>query len=112
MKTNTNYRILATLAEVANVVVNQYTNALPGMYSAAELAKAVEGKGLREVGALFLYDEKEEIHRHDWSTLANCENENGAVKITVDSFSCTFEPSQVFYLICKFISLIANDLQP
>ena len=112
MKTNTNYRILATLAEVANVVVNQYTNALPGMYSAAELAKAVEGKGLREVGALFSYDEKEEIHRHDWSTLANCENANGAVKITVDSFSCTFEPSQVFYLICKFRTLAKGEASP
>ena len=112
MKTNTNYRILATLAEVANVVVNQYTNALPGMYSAAELAKAVEGKGLREVGALFSYDEKEEIHCHDWSTLANCENANGAVKITVDSFSCTFEPSQVFYLICKFRTLAKGEASP
>lgn len=112
MKTNTNYRILATLAEVANVVVNQYTNAIPGMYSAAELAKAVEGKGLREMGASFLYDEKEEIHSHDWSTLTNCENVNGAVKITVDSFSCTFEPSQVFYLITKFKSLAKGEASP
>lgn len=112
MKTNTNYRILASLAEVANVVVNSYTNALPGMYSAAELAKAVEGKGLREMGASFRYDEGEEIHRHDWSTLANCENESGAVKITVDSFSCSFEPSQVFYLICKFRTLAKGEASP
>ena len=112
METNTNYRILATLAEVANVVVNQYTNALPGMYSAAELAKAVEGKGLREMEASFRYDEKEEIHRHDWSTLTNCENANGSVQITVDSFSCTFEPSQVFYLICKFRPLAKGEASP
>ena len=112
MKTNTNYRILATLAEVANVVVNQYTNALPGMYSAAELAKAVEGKGLREMEASFRYDEKEEIHRHDWSTLTNCENANGSVQITVDSFSCTFEPSQVFYLICKFRPMAKGEASP
>lgn len=112
MKTNTNYRILATLAEVANVVVNQYTNAIPGMYTAAELAKAVEGKGLREMDASFCYDEKEEIHRHDWSTLANCENVNGSVKITVDSFSCTFDPSQVFYLITKFKVLAKGEASP
>ena len=112
--------IFAKLAKVAKVVFS-LLDVLPGIYTAKGLTadcankeydRQTEKRRLKQRSPIKKYGRnsqtcggvKESIYTYEWGKIDNCLSpaEDGKIRLSLGSYSCTFAPLTVFFLLDKF----------